>query len=83
MLLRFAGRRPSVSGALTTAHLPLTRIGRQGTYSPYEQAELTPEQLTTRKTEWDADRDKHWRVDTAKGEIVSDGQGVHLVTARE
>jgi len=57
--------------------------GRQGTYSPYEQAKLAAEQLAAKKAEWDADRDKHWRVDTAKGEIVSDGQGVHLVTARE
>lgn len=58
-------------------------VGRQGTYSPYEQATLTPEQLAARKAEWNADRDKHWRVDTAKGEIVSDGQGVHLATEKE
>jgi len=58
-------------------------VGRQGTYSPYEQAKLTPEQLAAKKAEWNADRDKHWRVDTAKGEIVSDGQGVHLATERE
>ena len=57
--------------------------GRQGTYSPYEQAKLTPEQLAAKKAEWNADRDKHWRVDTAKGEIVSDGQGVHLATERD
>ena len=57
-------------------------VGRQGTYSPYEQAKLTPEQLAAKKAEWNADRDKHWRVDTAKGEIVSDGQGVHLATER-
>jgi hypothetical protein len=58
-------------------------VGRQGTYSPYEQASLTPEQLSAKKAEWNADRDKHWRVDTAKGEIVSDGQGVHLATERD
>jgi hypothetical protein len=57
--------------------------GRQGTYSPYEQAKLTPEQLVAKQAEWDADRDKHWRVDTPKGEIVSDGLGVHLVTAKD
>ena len=57
-------------------------VGRQGTYSPYEQATLTPEQLTAKQTEWNVDRDKHWRVDTAKGEIVSDGQGVHLATEK-
>ena len=58
-------------------------VGRQGTYSPYEQAKLTPEQLAAKKAEWNADRDAHWRVDTAKGEIVSDGRGVHLATARD
>jgi len=58
-------------------------VGRQGTYSPYEQATLPPGQLAARKAEWNADRDKHWRVDTAKGEIVSDGQGVHLATEKE
>jgi hypothetical protein len=56
--------------------------GRQGTYSPYEQAKLAPEQLAAKKAEWNADRDKHWSVDTAKGEIVSDGQGVHLATGK-
>jgi hypothetical protein len=58
-------------------------VGRQGTYSPYEQATLTPEQLAAKKVEWNADRDAHWRVDTVKGEIVSDGQGVHLATERD
>ena len=57
-------------------------VGRQGTYSPYEQAKLTPEQLAAKQAEWNADRDKHWKVDTAKGEIVSDGQSPHLATAR-
>jgi hypothetical protein len=57
-------------------------VGRQGTYSPYEQATLTPEQFAAKKAEWNADRDTHWRVDTAKGEIVSDGQGVHLATEK-
>jgi hypothetical protein len=58
-------------------------VGRQGTYSPYEQAKLTAEQLAARRAEWNADRDAHWSVDTAKGEIVSDGHGVHLTTARD
>jgi hypothetical protein len=58
-------------------------VGRQGTYSPYEQARLTAEQLAARKAEWNADRDAHWSVDTAKGEIVSDGHGVHLATAAD
>jgi hypothetical protein len=57
--------------------------GRQGTYSPYEQAALSPEQLKIKQAAWDADRDTHWRVDVAKGEIVSDGEGVHLATAKD
>lgn len=58
-------------------------VGRQGTYSPYEQAKLTDVQLAAKRAEWNADRDLHWHVDTAKGEIVSDGHGVHLATARD
>jgi hypothetical protein len=58
-------------------------VGRQGTYSPYEQAKLTAEQLAAKRAEWNADRDAHWSVDTAKGEIVSDGHGVHLTAARD
>ena len=57
--------------------------GRQGTYSPYEQAKLTPAELTAKQTAWNAERDKHWSVDKAKGEIVSDGQSVHLATDKE
>lgn len=57
--------------------------GRQGTYSPYEQAKLTPEQLEAKQKAWNEDRDKHWHVDTAKGEIVSDGHGVHLTTDKD
>ena len=57
--------------------------GRQGTYSPHEQAKLTPEELAAKQQAWNADRDLHWSVDTAKGEIVSDGKGVHLATAKD
>ena len=57
-------------------------VGRQGTYSPYQQAKLTPDALAAKQAEWNAYRDKHWRVDVAKGEIVSDGQGVHLATGK-
>jgi hypothetical protein len=58
-------------------------VGRQGTYSPYEQAKLTADQLAAKKAEWNKDRDAHWSVDAAKGEIVSDGHGVHLATAKD
>ena len=57
--------------------------GRQGTYSPYEQAKLTPAELTAKQAAWKAERDLHWSVDKAKGEIVSDGQSVHLATDKE
>ncbi len=55
-------------------------IGRQGTYSPYAEAKLTQEEHDAKQAAWNADRDKNWRVDADKGEIVSNGHGVHLVT---
>jgi hypothetical protein len=57
--------------------------GRQPNYSPYEQAKLTPAELAAKQTAWNAERDLHWRVDAAKGEIVSDGQSPHLATERD
>jgi hypothetical protein len=57
-------------------------IGRQGTYSPYAEAKLTPEEHDAKQKLWNADRDKNWSVDAAKGEIVSNGKGVHLVTEK-
>src|SRR4051812_46365051 len=47
--------------------------GRQQTYSPYKEAELSKEEHPKKQAEWDADKEKHWSIDTAKGEIVSDG----------
>ena len=57
--------------------------GRQGTYSPYEQAKLSPADLAAKQAAWNAERDLHWSVDKAKGEIVSDGKSVHLATDKE
>jgi hypothetical protein len=57
--------------------------GRQPNYSPYDQAKLTPEELTAKQAAWNAERDQHWRVDVAKGEIVSDGNSPHLATDRD
>lgn len=57
--------------------------GRQRDYSPYEEAKLSTEALAAKRAEWNADRDRHWRVDAAKGEIVSDGEGVYLTTDRD
>ena len=58
------------------------RPGGGGVFSPYVEAKFTPEERTAKQKEWNADRDQHWRVDAAKGEIVSDGKGVHLATEK-
>jgi len=58
------------------------RPGGGGVFSPYVEAKFSPEERKAKQAEWDADRDLHWSVDTAKGEIVSDGKGVHLATAK-
>lgn len=54
--------------------------GRQMDYSPHLEALLTKEELAAKQFEWNADRDKNWSVDVAKGEIVSNGHGVFLAT---
>jgi hypothetical protein len=57
--------------------------GRQGTYSPHAEALLTKDELAAKQVQWNSERDLHWRVDTAKGEIISDGKSVHLATAKD
>jgi len=57
--------------------------GRQPNYSPYEEDKLTPEERAAKQAAWNTERDAHWRVDTAKGEIVSDGQSPHLATEKK
>lgn len=57
--------------------------GRQQDYSPYDEAKLTADELAAKQAAWNAARDLHWRVDTAKGEIVSDGQSPYLATAKD
>src|SRR5258708_581807 len=57
--------------------------GRQGTYSPHAEALLTKDDLAAKQVQWNSERDLHWSVDTAKGEIVSDGKSVHLATAKD
>src|SRR5262249_38659527 len=57
--------------------------GRQGDYNVYVEAKLTPDEKAAKQTQWNADRDLHWSVDTAKGEIVSDGKGVFLTTEKD
>ena len=58
------------------------RPGGGGVFSPYVEAKFTPEERAAKQKEWNADRDLHWSVDTAKGEMVSDGKGVHLATEK-
>jgi hypothetical protein len=57
--------------------------GRQPNYSPYDQAKLSPAELAAKQAAWNAERDQHWRVDVAKGEIVSDGNSPHLATVKD
>ena len=57
--------------------------GRQGTYSPHAEALLSRDEVAAKQAQWSADKELHWRVDAAKGEIVSDGQGVHLATVKD
>ncbi len=59
------------------------RPGGGGVFSPYVEAAYSDEERRTKQAEWNADRDLHWSVDTTRGEIVSDGQGVHLATEKE
>src|SRR5438046_10619108 len=58
------------------------RPGGGGVFSPYVEAKFTPEERAQKQSEWNADRDLHWKVDSVKGEIVSDGKGVHLATEK-
>jgi hypothetical protein len=57
--------------------------GIKGDYSPHIQASLPPADLAAMQTTWNELRDQHWRVDTEKHEIVSDGQSVFLGTAKD
>lgn len=56
--------------------------GRQPNYDPLAEAKLSPQERADKQAQWNAERDKHWTVDTAKGEIVSDGQSPHLATVK-
>jgi len=57
--------------------------GRQPNYNPVEEAKLSKEEHAKKQAEWNAARDQHWKVDVAKGEIVSDGQSPHLATMKD
>ena len=55
--------------------------GRQPNYDPRAEAALSSEELAAKQAQWNSERDMHWSVDAAKGEIVSDGRSPHLATA--
>ena len=57
--------------------------GRQPNYDPAAEAALPKAELAAKQADWNAQRDQHWKVDTVKGEIVSDGQSPHLATAKD
>ncbi len=57
--------------------------GRQPNYNPEEETKLSKEEHATKQAAWNAERDAHWKVDTEKGEIVSDGKNPHLATAKD
>ena len=48
---------------------------------PGSEASYKKKHRATKQAEWDADRDLHWRVEN--GELVNDGQGVFLTTAKD
>jgi mono/diheme cytochrome c family protein len=58
------------------------RPGKGGVFSPYVEAAWSDAEHTAKQAEWNADRDTHWRVDAARGELVTDGLGVHLATEK-
>ena len=58
------------------------RPGGGGVFSPYVEAKFTTEERAQKQSEWNVDRDLHWKADPVKGEIVSDGKGVHLATEK-
>jgi hypothetical protein len=58
------------------------RPGKGGVFDPCVEAKFTDAERRTRQAEWNADRDLHWWVDHARGELVTDGKGVHLATDR-
>jgi hypothetical protein len=57
--------------------------GRQPDYDPRAEAALSKDDLAAKQAQWNAARDLHWKVDAAKGELVSDGQSPHLVTVKD
>lgn len=57
--------------------------GRQGDYSPYDEAKLPSEEHQKKQQMWNDNMRQHWHVDADKGELVSDGHGVFLTTDKK
>ena len=57
--------------------------GRKPNFNPAVERQFTPVERTALQNIWNADRDLHWKVDVAKGEIVSDGSEPHLATVND
>ena len=57
--------------------------GRQQDYSPYAEAKLSSDEKSAKQRQWNDDLARHWHVDAASGEIVSDGKGVYLTTDKD
>jgi len=57
--------------------------GRQPNYDPKAEGALPKDELASKQAEWNKERDLHWTVDAAKGEIVSDGKSPHLATTKD
>src|SRR5262245_2651895 len=57
--------------------------GRKPNFNPQIERSFTPAERAALQAVWNTERDLHWRVDVAKGEIVSDGNSPHLATAND
>ena len=55
--------------------------GQERDLSPYKIAKWTPEEREAKQKEADADMKAHWKVEN--GEIVNDGHGFYLTTAKD
>jgi hypothetical protein len=56
--------------------------GRKPNFDPRVEAQFSATEKTALQNIWNAERDLHWKVDVAKGEIVSDGNSPHLATEK-
>jgi len=57
--------------------------GRQSDFDPRVEASLTPTERANRQAGWNQQRDRHWRVDAARNEIVTDGQRINMATTKD